>query len=61
ASCFESNTKWLLAKNSSLIKSLPAPTDNNGLAQRPTGKQKLSTTESLDLGVFVSQAHNVST
>jgi hypothetical protein len=37
---------------------MPKTSFNNWLAQRPKGKQKRFIIESLDSGVFVSQAHN---
>jgi hypothetical protein len=39
---------------------MPETSFNNRLAQRPKGKQKRFIIEFIDLGVFVSQAHNVS-
>jgi len=38
---------------------MPETSFNNRLAQWPIDKQKRFIIESLDLGVFVSQAHNV--
>ncbi len=38
---------------------MPETSFNNMLAQRPDGKQKRSIIQQIELGVFVSQAHNV--
>jgi hypothetical protein len=38
---------------------MPETSFNTMLAQRPDDKQKRSIIEQIDLGIFVSQAHNV--
>ncbi|MDP3296136.1 MAG: hypothetical protein Q8N09_00835 [Thermodesulfovibrionia bacterium] len=46
-------------KGDGSILGMPETSFNNRLAQRPKANKKRSIVESLDSGVFVSQAHNV--
>lgn len=46
-------------KGDGSIRRMPETSFNTMLAQRPDGKQKRFIIERIDLGVFVSQAHNV--